>query len=316
MFSFDSRWIRSRFKKRKPAGIEYVGIPGVTRHCLSAIIRYIHAGDDIPSAYLLTSGQRHAFILKTQYEDHIAIKSGFSSGYGGTGPHGLSMALSLLERYGTDVDEFAVSEEFLDRLDSSHLINKDIDVFQEARPVRPSRWHDYIFEFETEFQWDMEKIRRTYPATIPFALVDDRIVDLALDFPDDEDKAVVTAYRRLEDIVRRRIGSPHEHGSKLFSKAFMGDEAPLFWNDIDSGESKGRANLFIGTWMAYRNRRAHREDREIDNELQELREFLLVNQLYRLESEAVLREGVESTRLGKVEDFLMQHPIPPRRSGK
>ena len=59
-------------------------------------------------------------------------------------------------------------------------------------------------------------------------------------------------------MTRERCGLS-EHGSKLFKKAFLGDKAALIWPDLDSGESVGRANLFIATYSAFRNPRAHRE---------------------------------------------------------
>jgi hypothetical protein len=45
--------------------------------------------------------------------------------------------------------------------------------------------------------------------------------------------------------------------------------------------------LFTGAFMAYRNRRAHRELR--DDRDGQLREFLLLNQLYVLENESTER---------------------------
>lgn len=59
----------------------------------------------------------------------------------------------------------------------------------------------------------------------------------------------------------------------------------------DIGEIKGRANLFTGTYMAFRNARAHRESTE--NYAQMFREFLLVNELYLLESEAIERSTIQ-----------------------
>jgi hypothetical protein len=63
----------------------------------------------------------------------------------------------------------------------------------------------------------------------------------------------------------------------------------LTWPVNDDGEKNGRANLFTGTFMAYRNPRAHRE--HSSEEL--LAEFLLLNQLYRLEFEAVAVSAVK-----------------------
>lgn len=131
-----------------------------------------------------------------------------------------------------------------------------------------------------------------FPLVIPFAIVDDRIIDLAINFWEKADERLLTGYRRLEDIVRARIGSL-EHGHKLFSQAFMGPSSKLKWKEISEAEQTGRANLFVGAYMAYRNPRAHRELREVSN--QQLTEFLLLNQLYGLERDAEPRQSLEKS---------------------
>lgn len=78
---------------------------------------------------------------------------------------------------------------------------------------------------------------------------------------------------------------------KLFSKAFQSDDSILVWKDIDSSEQQGRAQLFTGVYMTFRNRRAHRETS--DNAYECLLEFLQVNHLFILESEAKVRVGLE-----------------------
>jgi hypothetical protein len=85
--------------------------------------------------------------------------------------------------------------------------------------------------------------------------------------------------------VREKTGLA-ESSAKLFSRVFTGKDAVLTWDVPDEGERNGRINLFTGTYMAYRNPSAHREAPK--SEL--LAEFLLLNQLYRLESEAVKTE--------------------------
>ena len=79
----------------------------------------------------------------------------------------------------------------------------------------------------------------------------------------------------------------NENGVKLFAKAFQVDDSVLCWENLDSGESKGRASLFTSVYMAYRNNRAHQEPRH--NVSDDIREFMLVNQLFVLESEAVIK---------------------------
>jgi hypothetical protein len=79
------------------------------------------------------------------------------------------------------------------------------------------------------------------------------------------------------------------HGAKLFSAAFLGDDPLLKWQVDDEAEQKGRANLFTGAFMAFRNPRAHRI--QSDNSHEQLSEFLLLNQLFRLEADAVVIGG-------------------------
>jgi hypothetical protein len=112
-------------------------------------------------------------------------------------------------------------------------------------------------------------------------------MDLALDFWNSPDNGLLVAYRRLEDIVRERTAIKH-YGAKLFSQAFNPGDGALMWEHIDDGERAGKMQLFIGTYGAHRNRRAHKELQTHSGEL--LAEFLLLNHLYCLERDAVDRE--------------------------
>ena len=91
-------------------------------------------------------------------------------------------------------------------------------------------------------------------------------------------------YRRLEDIIRKRTDSEN-HGSRLLDEAFSLKRGKLKWMDAPDRAHAGRLDLMKGTFGAYRNVRAHR-DSETSNDADLLAEFLLLNHLYRLESEA------------------------------
>ncbi len=120
---------------------------------------------------------------------------------------------------------------------------------------------------------------------MPFSIIDLRIMDLAIGLCDNPDLALISGYRRLEDIVRKRTNLEDVSGVKLFSQAFHGNEPLLHWPNILDAESKGRVSLFTGAYMAYRNNRVHRES---DTNLNDaVKEFLLINQLFILEREAV-----------------------------
>ncbi|NQY26252.1 MAG: hypothetical protein HRT92_03645 [Piscirickettsiaceae bacterium] len=91
-------------------------------------------------------------------------------------------------------------------------------------------------------------------------------------------------------MVRDRVGLDGLAGHKWFSKAFHGDDSPIHWPKINAAETNGRISLFTGTYIAYRNKRAHHEQ-TYDLE-KAVREFLLLNELYVLESSAVIRDTV------------------------
>jgi hypothetical protein len=119
------------------------------------------------------------------------------------------------------------------------------------------------------------------------------MADLALSFWNGPDDILMLGYRRLEDIVRTRTGIA-QHGTKLFSRAFSPTDGLLTWGEADEGERAGRLSLFVGTYAAYRNPQAHRETSGSTRQL--LAEFLLLNNLYCLEKEAVERKPSESEK--------------------
>lgn len=283
----------SRDQAGKLARIEYSGLAGISQACQDAVMRLLQYGDRITRARILSCSKNHCLLLTVNVGDLVAVKSGFASGYGGGGPHAFSYVLRLLDAHGAEIEEYDVDEDVIERLDSSALTQADVDMLEAAHPVRPSRWPDYVFERDIE---DVRSggIWREFSPIIPFAVVNSRIFDLAISFWEDPDDRLMTGYRRLEDIVRKRTGID-EHGAKLFSQAFLGSDAKLGWRDLDQSEQAGRVSLFTGAYLAYRNRRAHRELREFAND--QLNEFLLLNHLYLLEKESCedWREGTPNS---------------------
>jgi hypothetical protein len=226
-------------------------------------------------------------LLSININELVAVKAGFSSGYPGEGPRGLSTALQLLERHGAEIDEYSVAAEVIERVNASCLLSSDIENLEKQYPDRPAEWYDYILDDDNSLQPNHSKLRRKFPVTIPYSLIDERLVDLALQFSENPDSAIMSGYTRLEDIVRQRTGLREEHGAKLFSKAFQVDSSVLHWKHMDPAEAKGRGLLFSSTYMGFRNARAHKETKS--TEYSGLREFLLLNELFLLESEANIR---------------------------
>lgn len=273
------------------AGIEYHGLGGVTRQCLKAIARLIQFGDLIKKAYLLSNIDdesgcgKHCYLLITEFENHIAIKSGFSSGYGGEGPAGLSKSLQILIRHNIEVEEYAVDSDFINRLDQSCLLSSDLENLRSQRPIRPTKVSDYIRLKDDTLEYDDQQVQHIFPSIVPFSIIDIRIMDLAINLTSNPDLSLMSGFRRLEDAIRKRTDLDGSSGTKLFSRAFQGNEPILHWPDISEAESKGRVSLLTGAYMAYRNNRAHKESETNLNDA--VKEFLLINQLFVMEREAV-----------------------------
>lgn len=63
--------------------------------------------------------------------------------------------------------------------------------------------------------------------------------------------------------------------------------SPFKWESENEDSSTAIGRLFVNTFKAYRNQRAHSE---VDKSISQLhREFLLINELYLLESESIRR---------------------------
>ena len=191
--------------------------------------------------------------------------------------------MNLISQFTENISEYLVPVHIFEHLSDSCLTIQDIELINSLEKIRPARWCDFV-------PWkvqDRPPIFSEFPLTIPMALIDNRLIDIALTFANSPDNAILNAYRKIESIVRERTSLIFESSTKLFSKSFLGDDSLLHWDGLDSGENKGRASLFTSTFMAYRNNRAHQEPKIKLND--DIREFLLINQLFILEEEAVLR---------------------------
>lgn len=269
------------------AGIAYAGVAGSSADCGTAILQLLFYGEAILSATILTHDNRHCLLLKTGESDFVAVKSGFSSTYAGEGPRTFSFVLQVLMAYSIEIDEIGVSGDVLDRLDLSALTNLDIDKVNNSRALRPSRWRDYIINHGDALS--PTGLFEEVNPVIPLGLIDIRIIDLAIHFEENPDGRLLVGYRRLEDLVRARTNLLDLFGAKLFQSAFGGDNSPLHWDGINPAECQGRVLLFTGTYMAYRNPRAHQENLKDLRQLS--REFMLLNHLYSLEVAASLRKS-------------------------
>ncbi|MDP0502023.1 MAG: TIGR02391 family protein, partial [Verrucomicrobiota bacterium JB022] len=257
------------------------------RACIDAILRFIHFGDVIDKAVILThesgSDCTHAIYLSINGGlEEIIVKAGFASGYPGEGPGGLAYVLSLLEALEVPIDESVLDGRMFQKIENCTVTSWNLEKLIEKNRVRPHRYSDYIYGIRS-LRMDEGRWQTRFPVSMPYSLIDDRLIDLAVQFRNNPKNSLNNAHTRLEDTIRKRIES-EEHGSKLFSEAFLGKNSKLEWEGLSDGVAAGRAKLFSDVYSGFRNRRMHREFDETNDE--QLYEFLLVNQLFRLEAQA------------------------------
>jgi hypothetical protein len=261
--------------------IEFLGQAGITCRCVDAVIRLVQTGVRFESGYIITHKNEHALILVSDTSEVYVIRSGFASGYNGEGPDGLAYVLKLLGKFDLGIREHEVSEKIFEKLNSGRFSRSDLDKLVKSQPVLPHQWRDYYFGWKFG-----EELWNRFPPIIPFRIIDSRLMGAALQFWENPKDHIFQGYCQLEDILRRRC-KVEEHGSRLFSTVFLGDKSHLTWEDLDTKEQAARANFFISAYGAFRNPRAHKI---LEHEPEEVvSEFLVLNQLYRLERDAVDR---------------------------
>lgn len=172
------------------ASVQYVGLAGISASCHDAVKRMVQFGDRIERARLLTCKGQHALLLTMEPEELIVVKSGFSSGYGGEGPRTLAEVLRLLDALSVEIEECEVSDIVLEHVEASALTVKDLEAIQSAPPVRPRRWHDYIYDVLGPTE-DRLPVWGNFRPVMPWAIIDRRIIDLALQFSDRPDDSIL-----------------------------------------------------------------------------------------------------------------------------
>lgn len=281
-------------KLNSMAGIEYSGMPGISASCLRAVERLLQAGERIQLAVILSAENRHGLLLHMELGGSIAVKTGFTSGYSGEGPSTFARTLQMLKAFDVEMEEIEVSVSLLHRLDRSALNAADLALIGKRDWIRPWRLADYIYT-QTKIVNDKVPPLARMPVSMPWGLLDHRLLDLAKGFETNPDYALLTGFRRLEDLVRAKLDKDAPEG-RVFATAFSGDRSQLCWHELSAGEHTGRAQLFTGAYSAFRNPRAHKEIEATEHEL--LQQFLLLNLLFKLEGSAIRRPPLEEDASG------------------
>jgi hypothetical protein len=276
------------------SGVEYRGASGVTQRCVEAVANFLQEQRTAGLALLLSSPKdkygcrSHGFLLLIDDSPEVIVADGFASGYGGTGPHGLSTAICLLDACRWDINEVFLGRNLFEKVCAGLASWEDINRIKKRRR-RPA---SYVFDYVDEdlirkdamhSKWVHQKVN------LPLSLFDSRLLDIAIGFWRDPDAQLTKAYRRLEDSVRKRcrLSGSKEYGAKLFSRAFGHDKSPLTWR-LNEEDTTCYAPLFAGTFAGFRNARAHR-DPGMESDYELAMELLQLNTLFVLESRLVER---------------------------
>ncbi|MDN5780407.1 MAG: TIGR02391 family protein [Luteimonas sp.] len=265
--------------------VQYHGSHRTTQSCLDALARLLASSIVVRRARLLTHDGRHGFYIDVEDPEAIFIRCGFASGYGGEGPAGLAITLHLLERFRVEMEEIEVPADMLARLDAGALRSIDLQAIEKGRIVRPVRFYDYMHEGLRGRHSPAASMRKQFATMVPWSILDERLIEIALQLEQDPDRAVFKAFRKLELQVKARCGmASNVHGVQVFRNAFRGSGAALCWPGLPASEVEGRAQLFEAAFMAYRNPRAHSDVG--GGAERAYRELYVVNELFLLESEA------------------------------
>lgn len=268
--------------------IQYLGTP-YTQDCIEAIALVIQIEDQLERALVLTYEHSHCFLIKG-YRNIYLIRFGFRSDYISEGYKGFVKALNLLQRHEVEIKELIITPKEFEIINKNSLSDSNIDCFLNNPRSRTNTIYEYISNLNFMLKEPL-RIDGYYPNELPLNLIDERVLDLALKFRDDADASIMKAYTRLEDIIRKKINS-HKFSASLIEDAFCSDLkknrlSPFKWDSENEESSTAIGRLFVNTFKAYRNQRAHSEVNKSTSQLQ--REFLLINELYLLESETIKR---------------------------
>lgn len=287
---------------RPSADVLYILVPGVTELALKGIEWVIQSGLDIQRCLLISSprdfGYNHAILIERSSASDVIVQGGLVSGHAGEGAKGLAKALALLDQHDVNVShEAVVQSDTWSRLCKGSLTETDLTNLWETyggdRPV-PYYISDFPKILHQRDYWTNR------PVIMPFALIDPDLQDLARDLlnaKSSNDSALVRGYRRLEETAKSKSACTAIRDP--WGSIFGPDNGLLMWPNCPPDEVKGRMQLFQGVAGAFRNPRAHSEN--VDSTY-ELNEFLLLNFLFRLLKDAVVRREILNGPPQKVSD--------------
>ncbi len=268
-----------------PEDLVYIG--GVyTAESVRAVQSLLQASSRPLKAFILSvvdeSCQgKHAVLIDTNRKSYV-VRGGLTSGYCGEGPRGLSWIIELLEEFECYPQDVAVSPALLDRAQNYQLRESDLS------SIRDAESHSATLAYCIPCREDRLSVWDGCSTPLPLALLDRRLLPIAVSFSEDADRALFEGYRRLEHILRSRLRGLRSEAvgsrERLAVLAFSGKTPALYWPNLDEAEATNRFKLFDASFSLFRNPRAHNEGVSLDHAFEQ---FMILNLLFKYEAGAV-----------------------------
>lgn len=283
---------------------EILGV-GNTQDALDALTEVLQSDPPVVGCVFVTAGDReggqHLLVMITEDEKFprpVVIRSGFTSGYGGEGPVGTSLAITLLDDLNIRPLSVVVDSSLFERIDQGTATYEELRGLWDHSLAGWKRGKDvshYVLERDFDRSEKHQSWRRSVAPRLTYSLVSPDLFDLIPQFERNPREALIAGFRRLESEIRaalQRVGveTTDRAAVQLIRLAF-GKDGRLRWADVpaDSSEHLGRVEMLAGAFQALRNKRAHEEDDASDH-VENIQDFYVLSRVYEWGAYSVVRD--------------------------
>lgn len=287
------------------ADYDLVGVSGASHESFQALAIVLQTSERIEYAILVGAPIEdspiwtHLFVIATESSTSprfVVVRSGFASGYGGTGPAYTSQAVLLLDSMDVETRGVEVDLETFRRIEDGTASYDELRALHEA----PDSGRHGPWDVVREGHWpnrDSQSLWRYWTTVwIPRALVHGEFQEHVAEFERNPHDSFLATTRKLESRLRQKLllfgaaEAKRLEGRRLVDRAF-GKNGRLTWRapdgePLDDRERESRRELFAGTLGALRNIAAHDDDHKLDY-VNWVRDLVFVSRLMEWVEDAV-----------------------------
>ncbi len=272
-----------------PIEVQYMGVPGIPLPCVLAVDAIVNSDRPPLRASLVTymrdrrsqQGEHLFLFWDWNWVPLTVVHSGFTSGYEGSGPRSLSLALSMINDREIPIQDIFVSHAEFSLIEERKLDSNLIERLRSV-PDDPASLHQ-IVDFDLEQVKEQSFWATRHNPKMAFDFIDPAISKESRTlYPLDSWAAILKAFVVVEERIRLLIGESCGNnltGEKLIATALRPEKGVLIDKSLPPSEQEGLFLLFKGAYQFVRNSRAHRlvknSDAQLDIELLYLADLLL-----------------------------------------